>query len=51
MNENSMKSHMSIVLVPARMPVRSGWHMAALVPLKGLGCQPVLTDHNCPNDR
>jgi hypothetical protein len=38
MNENSMKSCMSIVLVPARMPACSGWHMAALVPLKGLGC-------------
>jgi hypothetical protein len=30
MNENSMKSCMSVVLIPARMPVRSGWHMAAI---------------------
>jgi hypothetical protein len=29
---------MSVVLVLARMPARSGRHMAALVPLKGLGC-------------
>jgi hypothetical protein len=38
MNKNSMKSCVSVVLVPARMPARSGRHMAALVPLKGLGC-------------
>jgi hypothetical protein len=38
MNENSIKSCMSVVLVSARMPARSGQHMAALVPLKGLGC-------------
>jgi hypothetical protein len=38
MNENSMKSCMIVVLVPARMPACSGRHMAALVPLKGLGC-------------
>jgi hypothetical protein len=29
MNENSMKSCMSVVLVLARMPARSGRHMAA----------------------
>jgi hypothetical protein len=46
MNENSMKSCMNVVLIPARMPARSGWHMAALVPLKGLGAdwfRPVTT--------
>jgi hypothetical protein len=29
---------MSVVLVLARMPACGGQHMAALVPLKGLGC-------------
>jgi hypothetical protein len=38
MNENSIKSCMSVVLIPARMPAHSGRHIAALVPLNGPGC-------------
>jgi hypothetical protein len=49
MNENSMKNCMSVVLILARMPVRSGWYMAALVPLKGLVCLKVVEgDCLCP---
>jgi hypothetical protein len=44
--------HYSVVLIPARMPVRSGRHMAALVPLKGLGClEAVEGDCLCPVHR
>jgi hypothetical protein len=42
---------MSVVLVPARMPAHSGRHMAALVPLKGLGClETVEGDVQCTTD-
>jgi hypothetical protein len=44
-----MKSCMSIMLVPARMLACSGWHMAALVLLKGLVClEAVEGDCLCP---